>query len=118
MSIRDFESVKNWFEKGGYTKSTEKTYLNDLSLFCAFLRENPDTLVTLIRESSNPQAQIQTIVKDLADYMDSKLHLHATTVHNDLSGLYSFLRANGIPITNDDIGRIHEGIKILRFRKM
>jgi|GEM_PF-5098306 len=106
--MNDFESGKRWFKEGAFAESVEKYYSEWLGIICAFLKENPDTLVALIHENSNPQGQILEIVTDLTEYMDKKLNLKVDSVRNRLSILYSFLRANGIPISRDDIRIINE----------
>lgn len=114
--LRQFKSVQNLLQ-GDFTKGTEQVYLNDMALFCGFFRENPDGIIELVRNSPNQKEQIIKMVTPLNKFMDEKLGLNVTTIHNDLSGFYSFLRANGIEISRRDVGDIHKrsGVK---FRKV
>ena len=113
--LREFHSVKQWLlPKGTFTRGTEGIYLDSLMMICYFLRENPDSLVERVR---NNREELEQIDHALATYMDEKLHLKSTTIHDKLSALFSFLRANGILISRDNIKKMHDKIPILKFRK-
>lgn len=111
-------------KKKAYTEGTKRVHLRYVGMFCTVLQKDPDTLLADIRDSGNTEAQkalIQAIVERLGAHMKSNLHFKATTIHDGLSSLYSFLNMNGVHVTREDIRIINEragkGAGILKFRK-
>jgi hypothetical protein len=113
----EYESIRNWFTKPDgerrYEKSTERTYLCDMALFCFILRTTPDDLARLTPEKALKTQQL------LEQIMYENLGHRLLSIHRRISAFHTFLEANGFIVTEQM--KVHQGslaiIRAMRIKR-
>lgn len=124
MSLRDFESVQRWFSKKQYEPGTERGYLHDLDVLCAFFKENPDSIVKQVHDALEYgevfDEKVLQMAAEWSEHMSKKLNMTFPTIHPRLSCFYQLLEGNDMPVSNALIDKINEHVRKkvgIKFRK-
>jgi len=77
-----------------------------MKMFCEFLNETPDELISDIKTSEIPITEMEAVHRKLALYMKNTLKMMIRSIDQRFNALHSFYRANGIRLTPEIIRQL------------